>query len=105
MAPGKEFPKLEFKSGDDAWYDVSIELAGSYLKVHYEEFGEEDDEKLPLEEEFQTVEDVRSRFRFSSKQLQDHHCEEVKEGLGICACCSSNGEDNRFFDAVVEQVS
>lgn len=104
MAPGKKIPKLEFKSADGAWYDVAIELTGLHLKVHYEEFDEDDDENLRWEKEFKTVDGVRSRFRFSSQQLQDQHCERVKEGMNICASCSSDGEDNRFFDAVVEQV-
>lgn len=104
MAPGKKIPKLEFKSADGAWYDVAIELTGPHLKVHYEEFDEDDDENLRWEKEFKTVDDVRSRLRFSSKQLQDQHCERLKEGMNICASFSTDGEDNKFFDAVVEQV-
>jgi len=73
MAPGKKIPKLEFKSADGAWYAVAIELIGPHLKVHYEEFDEDDDENLPWEKEFKTVDDLRSRLQFSSNQLQDQH--------------------------------
>eukprot|EP01018_Ginkgo_biloba_P014243 Gb_28464 [translate_table: standard] len=96
-------PKLEFKSEDEAWYDVSLQLRGSYLRIHYEEFPDDQDEMIPLEK-FESREDVNSRFRFSSVQLQDQHCWKVKEGMAICASCSSDGEDNKFFDAVVEEI-
>lgn len=106
MPKPKNVPKLEFRSGDDAWYDVSVKLIKpSYLKVHYPEFPEDEDEMLQLED-IKTSEDVKSRFRIVSRQLQDQHCDQVKEGMVICASCSSNeGKDFSFFDATVEQVS
>jgi len=105
MRKPKTNPNLEFRSGDDAWYDVSVKLIrASYLKVHYQEFPEDEDEVLRLKD-IKTAEEVRSRFRFLSKQLQDQHCSQVKEGMVICASCSKNeGKDIGFFDATVEQV-
>lgn len=105
MPKPKSVPNVEFRSADDAWYDVSVKLVkSSYLEVHYQEFPEDEDEILQLKD-FKTSEDVKSRFRFLSKQLQDQHCDQVKEGMVICASCSSNGgKDFSFFDATVEQV-
>lgn len=105
MRKPKNIPRLEFRSVDNAWYDVSVRLIkSSYLAMHYPEFPDEEDEKLHLKD-IKTAEEVRSRFRFLSKQLQDQHCEQVKEGMVICASCSGNkGEDFKFYDATVEQV-
>lgn len=105
LRKAKSIPRLEFRSVDNAWYDVSVKLIkSSYLAMHYTEFPEEEDEKLQLKD-IKTAEEVRSRFRFLSKQLQDQHCDQVKEGMVICTSCSANeGEDFKFYDATVEQV-
>jgi hypothetical protein len=90
MRKPKTNPKLKFRSGDDAWYGVSVKfIRDSYLKVHYQEFPEDEDEVLRLKD-IKMEEEVRSRFRLLSKQLQDHHCIQVKEGMVICAYFSKN---------------
>lgn len=94
---------MEFQWTDGAWYDVSIRLVDSCLHVHYKGLSNVDDE-IWRPEKFSSREQVRSRFRLSSEQLQDEYCSQVKVGMCICASCTSDGYDNRFFDAVVQEI-
>ncbi|XP_057837645.2 uncharacterized protein LOC131047868 isoform X1 [Cryptomeria japonica] len=99
----KDEVQLEFKSDDNAWYDVSLKIKGSELLVHYLQFPEEEDDTFPVEY-FKSVEDFRSRFRFSSQQLQDQNCGRVKGRMNICASYGKENEDIRFYNAVVKRV-
>eukprot|EP01018_Ginkgo_biloba_P024607 Gb_37456 [translate_table: standard] len=96
-------PCLEFKSDDDAWYDVSIELEDNKIKIHYEGFSDDCDEELALED-FKNVDEFKAKFRLSSRQLQDKYCRKVMQGATVCASCTADEEDTRFFDARVEKV-
>ena len=67
MTKCKNITRLEFKSENDAWYDVSVRLIKySYLRVHYQEFIVEEGERMQLKD-FKTVEDVKLRFQSLSK--------------------------------------
>lgn len=100
----KTTPMVEFRSDDEAWYDVFINIVeGSSLKIHYKGLPKSDDQVLPLEI-FKTTEDVRARFRISAEQLQDEHCRKMKKEMLISASCSSDGRDLKYFNAVVKEV-
>lgn len=95
--------ELEYQcKDDDAWYVVSVELRGNELLVHYIDSGDdfEYDEILSIEE----FKSSRSRFRLACRQLQDEHCDQVQEGMQICALCITDDQEIKFFDAIVKQV-
>ncbi|XP_057843576.2 uncharacterized protein LOC131052983 isoform X1 [Cryptomeria japonica] len=95
--------ELEYQcKHDDAWYVVSVEMRGNELVVHYLDSGDvcDCDEILSMEE----FNSSRSRFRLACRHLQDEHCDQVEEGMQICALYVTDAQETKFFDAIVKQV-
>jgi len=99
---------VEFRSlADDAWYSVCTVLDGEKLTIKYQNFSDDDDSIFEVKN-FKTLEELESlkdRFRPISAQLQDNECHKVVRGVVVCASHSFDGSDNRFYDAVVDDVS
>ncbi|XP_034908191.1 uncharacterized protein [Populus alba] len=98
---------VEFRSlSDDAWYSVCTVLDGEKLTLKYQNFSDDDDCIFEVKN-FKTLEEVerlKDRFRPISAQLQDNECHKVVGGVVVCASHSFDGSDNRFYDAVVDDV-
>ncbi|XP_061966757.1 uncharacterized protein LOC133690545 isoform X3 [Populus nigra] len=98
---------VEFRSlSDDAWYSVCTVLDGEKLTLKYQNFSDDDDSIFEVKN-FKTLEEVErleDRFRPISAQLQDNECHKVVGGVVVCASHSFDGSDNRFYDAVVDDV-
>lgn len=93
-------------SVDEAWYDGTLGFeteAKDFVKVHFNDFGEDEDETFPTSILFDHV-DLIKRVRVRSQQLQDTQCSLVGEGKFICGCLD-DGEDRRYYDAKVVSVS
>lgn len=99
---------VEFRSlSDDAWYSVCTVLDGEKLTLKYQNFSDDDDSIFEVKN-FKTLEELErleDRFRPISAQLQDNECHKVVGGVVVCASHSFDGSDNRFYDAVVDDVS
>lgn len=97
---------LEFRSDDDAWYNVTAKLEGDVLRVSYCEFAGEHDNIFNANafRSLSELSDFEARFRPSSRQLQDFECPNVGPGMAVCASYSSRADDVRFYDALVEGV-
>lgn len=99
-------PEIEFRSPvDDAWYNARPFLDGEKLTVRLVDFTDDQNEVYEAGK-FTSVEvlnDLESRFRSISVQLQDSECSKVVEGIRVCASYSTD-HDLRFYDAVVENV-
>lgn len=104
---------LEYRNTeDDAWYTARVELSlgngneETRLTVKFEGFNEFSDFKYSVGQ-FRTVAEVDGfvkRFRPLSEQFQDRECHKVTKGTRVCAALSCQGDDLRYFDAVVEAV-
>lgn len=106
MPPPPDYD-VEFRSlSDDAWYSVCTVLDGEKLTLKYQNFSDDDDCIFEVKN-FKTLEEVerlKDRFRPISAQLQDNECHKVVGGVVVCASHSFDGSDNRFYDAVVDDV-
>ncbi|KAL9665926.1 hypothetical protein QQ045_000247 [Rhodiola kirilowii] len=99
--------RLEFRSSDDAWYDVDLSRDGDRLIIKCRWLSSEFDEVYEPGN-FKTVEDVsrfRDSFRTSSLQVQDDECRKIVPGIKVCAASSFADNDLRYFDAIVEKVN
>ncbi|KAG6785168.1 hypothetical protein POTOM_010894 [Populus tomentosa] len=98
---------VEFRSlSDDAWYSVCTVLDGEKLTLKYQNFSDDDDSIFEVKN-FKTLEELerlKDRFRPISAQLQDNECHKVVGGVVVCASHSFDGSDNRFYDAVIDDV-
>ncbi|XP_038888478.1 uncharacterized protein LOC120078315 isoform X2 [Benincasa hispida] len=95
---------IEFQCDDDAWYNVTVKLEGDDLRISYCEFGEEHDNVFNANH-FRSLSELsnfEARFRPLSRQLQDSECPNVDPGMPVCASYSSQADDVRFYDALVE---
>ncbi|XVF21170.1 hypothetical protein REPUB_Repub12eG0067700 [Reevesia pubescens] len=106
----EECYNMEFRSyADDAWYSVRVFLEGEKgdrLRVKYYNFPDDQDSVF-LAESFKTKDEIyefKGRFRKVSAQLQDADCFKVVKGMRVCASGSFSHDDNRFYDAIVEDV-
>lgn len=98
---------LEYRSGDDAWYNVQVSLQGDSLKIKYSKLLGSPVEEFHDVRNFKSLDDVvrfRRRFRTLSAQVQDSECRSVVPGVKVCASYRSNEDDLRYYDAVVDQV-
>lgn len=101
---------LEYRaSEDDAWYSVCavLDAAAGTLTVKYH-CSPEVYEIVFSAGNFRTevqVEELISRFRPVSRQLQDDQCVRISTGTTVCAAHGTSDDDLRFYDAVVEAVS
>lgn len=95
-------------SADEAWYDGTLGFgteAKDFVKVHFDDFGEDEDETFPSAILFDPV-DLKKHVRVRSQQLQDTQCSLVGEGKFICGCLQDgDGADRRYYDAKVISVS
>ncbi|CAK7349145.1 unnamed protein product [Dovyalis caffra] len=106
-APPPSDYDVEFRNlTDDAWYSVYTVFEGEKLTVKYQNFGEEEDSVFEAKnfKSLEELEKLKDRFRPISAQLQDHKCHKVVRGVVVCVSHSSDGSDNRFYDAVVDDV-
>ncbi|XP_047951608.1 uncharacterized protein LOC125196975 isoform X2 [Salvia hispanica] len=100
---------LEYRaSEDDAWYSVCVLLDADaeMLTVKYM-CSPELYEIVFHASKFRTeaeVEELVSRFRPVSHQLQDHECLKLSIGTTVCAAHGTTDDDLRFYDAVVDAV-
>ncbi|CAN1177443.1 hypothetical protein LINPERHAP2_LOCUS33102 [Linum perenne] len=98
---------LEYRSlTDDAWYTVCAIFDGKSLTVKYQGFQDDEDDLfephrfISLDE----IEELKSRFRPVSHQLQDCECLGLTRGTAVCVSHSFDGNDNIFFDATIDEV-
>lgn len=100
---------LEYRaSEDDAWYSVCVLLdsGAETLTVKYM-CSPEVYEVVFHAAKFRTeaeLEELVSRFRPVSHQLQDHECLKLSLGTTVCAAHGTTDDDLRFYDAVVDAV-
>ncbi|CAA0839053.1 Unknown protein [Striga hermonthica] len=107
---GEDSYDLEFKAAeDDAWYSVSVALdtVAQTLTVKYSCSPEvyqvtfsAGGFKTELE-----VEELATRFRPVSRQVQDTQCRQLEVGTTVCASHGTTQQDLRFYDAVIEAVN
>lgn len=97
---------LEFRSDDNAWYNVTVKLEGDVLRISYSEFAGEHDNVFTANHfrSLSELSDFEGRFRPLSRQLQDYECPNIDPGMPVCASYSSRADDVRFYDALVEGV-
>ncbi|CAI0432103.1 unnamed protein product [Linum tenue] len=94
---------LEFRSlADDAWYAARAILSGKKLAVKYDDldFVFEPHRFSDLDE----LRDYESRFRSVSRRLQDSECKKLCKKKAVCVSHSFHENDNRFYDATVDDV-
>ncbi|KAF5205479.1 Sawadee domain containing protein [Thalictrum thalictroides] len=97
---------VDFQSEDEAWYPVRLVLQGETLIVKYCDFPNEYNDRYKAEgfKDSKELEGFTKRFRPTPIQLQDNQCQEVVEGMTICASYV-DGNDVKYYDAVVESVT
>ncbi|KAK9938151.1 hypothetical protein M0R45_014906 [Rubus argutus] len=102
---------LEFRSSrDDAWYDASVvteDIGGDRrLRIKFANFTDDHDELFNAKNltTLQDLDELRSRVRHLSVQLQDSECSTVEKGLLVCAARSVQPGDRRFYDAFIDGV-
>ncbi|KAK3184560.1 hypothetical protein Dsin_031846 [Dipteronia sinensis] len=111
VAMSNDDEELEFRSYvDDAWYSVRVAFDGraGKLIVRYCNFPDENDSVYETGKffNFEELDELASRFRPVSVQLQDSECREViAYGLLVCASHAFTDNDVLFYDAIVEQVN
>lgn len=98
-------PVLEFKARDGAWYAGTAAFVGPLLRVHFEHFSEEEDERWQPEK-FGSLKDVKKMIRPASQPMQDFHCKELRRGVILCvACRHSNSDCFEYYDAKLQQLN
>ncbi|KAL2649779.1 hypothetical protein R1flu_017907 [Riccia fluitans] len=109
-------PPLEVRSlVDDGWYDGSVSLIidgnsaksaeNRKVRVHFQGFHVTLDEFWGPEI-LSNEQEIRYRVRLQSHQLQDQECNLVAPDMVVCAnFISPDGEDIKYYDAVVAQVT
>lgn len=94
---------LEFKAKDGAWYAGTAEFEGPYLRVHFEHFPNEEDERW-LPQRFKSPQDVKKMIRPASQPMQDHQCSGLRRGMFLCvACRRPDTECFEYYDAKLQQ--
>uniref|UniRef100_A0A7N0TEI9 SAWADEE domain-containing protein n=1 Tax=Kalanchoe fedtschenkoi TaxID=63787 RepID=A0A7N0TEI9_KALFE len=103
-AAGEE--PLEYRSSDEAWYDVDFSLDGDRLTIKYRSLSSTFDEVYEPGK-FESADDVnafRHRFRPSSLQAQDTDCRRIVLGMKVCGACCFDDGDLHYYDAFVQGV-
>ncbi|KAG1327421.1 hypothetical protein COCNU_01G013550 [Cocos nucifera] len=99
---------LDFRApSDDGWYGVQVAMdSEEKLRVIYMGFSNEYDELYAIDsfKDEQEINEFASRFRPISLQLQDSDCNEVIEGMHVCASLQPSDEELRFYDASVDSA-
>eukprot|EP00250_Pteridium_aquilinum_P005041 c1519_g1_i1 orf=752-2653(+) len=94
---------LEFKARDGAWYAGTAVFEGPFLRIHFEHFPEEEDERW-LPQKFKSPQDVKKMIRPASQPMQDSQCSGLRRGAFLCvACRRSNSECFEYYDAKLQQ--
>lgn len=97
-------PVLEFKARDGAWYAGTAAFVGPLLRVHFEHFSEEEDERWRAEK-FRSPQDVKKMIRPASQPMQDFHCKELRRGVILCVACRHSDSDCfEYYDAKLQQL-
>ncbi|CAN1316097.1 hypothetical protein LINPERPRIM_LOCUS29937 [Linum perenne] len=95
---------LEFRSiSDDAWYAVRSVLRGKKLTLKYKNFGDDVFEPQSFSD-LEELQEFKARFRSLSRQLRDSECKILAKGTAVSVSHSFHDHDNRFYDAVVDNV-
>ncbi|CAN1316093.1 hypothetical protein LINPERPRIM_LOCUS29937, partial [Linum perenne] len=96
---------LEFRSiSDDAWYAVRSVLRGKKLTLKYKNFGDDVFEPQSFSD-LEELQEFKARFRSLSRQLRDSECKILAKGTAVSVSHSFHDHDNRFYDAVVDNVN
>ncbi|KAI5064121.1 hypothetical protein GOP47_0020791 [Adiantum capillus-veneris] len=95
---------LEFKAKDGAWYAGTATFEGPFLRVHFEHFADEEDERW-LPTKFKSPQDVKKMIRPASQPMQDFQCSSLRRGIFLCVACRQPGSDCfEYYDAKLQQI-
>ncbi|MCO5560604.1 hypothetical protein L7F22_014220 [Adiantum nelumboides] len=95
---------LEFKAKDGAWYSGTATFEGPFLRVHFEHFPEEEDERW-LPTKFKAPQDVKKMIRPASQPMQDFQCSTLRRGTFLCVACRQPDSDCfEYYDAKLQQI-